>query len=393
MTKKTKTHISRALTKKQRARAEREALMNRWLIIGAAALGLLIVGLLLYGYLSEVALAGREPVAVVNGVPIRTDDFQARVRQRRMTMWMEQGFYQEQLSLIDPNDPAMAPMAEQINQAILNIETQLAPEGASIIGGQVLDDMVQEILIRQEAERLGITVSREEVDRLIESQFGYDRDAAPPDESPTTPGESPTATQPISPTTIPREEYEQRLQNYIDNVLKPSGMGLQDLREQAEASLLTDLVREVIVADIQSVVDQVDIRYASFSTQEEAQQFVARLDGGETWDDIATEIGGQEGNTAVFGGPSWLPQSMLTEQFGELVSSVVFETPVDSYTQPVLGSGDRYYVILVSGHEEREMPSYLLTYEQSRVFEDWLAQQKENVEYNPNWLDKVPLDP
>jgi hypothetical protein len=63
---------------------------------------------------------------------------------------------------------------------------------------------------------------------------------------------------------------------------------------------------------------------------------------------------------------------------------------VGSYTQPVIGNSGRYYVLYVLAHEEHELESQMLSYEQDRLFNDWFTQQRQSVEYSDNWQDKVP---
>ena len=60
----------------------------------------------------------------------------------------------------------MASFASQLQQ----YQAQLFP---TAIGQQVLDLMVEDKLIRQEAERRGITVSEEEINKAFEEAFGY----------------------------------------------------------------------------------------------------------------------------------------------------------------------------------------------------------------------------
>ncbi len=60
---------------------------------------------------------------------------------------------------------------------------------------------------------------------------------------------------------------------------------------------------------------------------------------------------------------------------------------------PLLGVRDQYYVIEVLGHEVQDLDLFMLMYEQNRVFQEWLTQQMQNVEYSEDWQDKVPTEP
>jgi parvulin-like peptidyl-prolyl isomerase len=391
--KRRKAAAPRPLTKKQRSRAEREARMNRWIIAGAVTVGVVVVAILAYGYLVEEVFKAREPVATVGGVVITTADFETRVRYHRVSLQQELNRYMAQRMALDPTDPEAAPLFDQLDEVIRRLEAQLAPEYAPVLGGQVLDQMVQEELIRQEAARRGIMVSQEEIDRAIEQQFGYDRDgsaggAVPPLSGPV------TATQPTTPTgSLTREEFEQNYQAYVEAVLEPSGLGEEGFRALAEVSLLYDKVREAIVSGIPTLMDQVQARYIAFPSEEEAAQVVERLDAGEAWEDIVAEIEADEESAAFASELDWRTEAFVTEQFGAEISQAVFDAPVGSYTQPLLGVSGRYYVIQVLGHEERELDPLMRAFERDRAFREWFNLQRQGVEYADDWQEKVPTRP
>ncbi len=390
----------RPLTKKQRTRAEREARLNRWIIAGAIAVGVLVIGILLYGYLAENVFKGRAPVATVNGVPITTADFQARVRHYRIVLKQQRDYYTSLRMELDPTDPNTSFMLEYLNGQIRQIESMLSDTYAMMLGKEVLDRMAQEEILRQEAARRGITVSSEEVDRAIEEQFGYDRDAAmaallTPTVVPTAPVTAETtltATATPEPTPLPKEEFDRRYQEYVKTYLKPSGLSEAQFRAMVEASLLYDKLQQAMAAELPQTMEQVQIRYLSFSTQEEAGKVAERLGmgKGEKWEDIAAEIKADQESTAHASEPEWVTKGFLAEQFGEEAASTVWETPVQQYTAPLAGTDGRWYIVQVMGREVRELESWLRSYEEQRVFQEWLQAQMATVQYSEDWASKIP---
>ncbi|MCX7854933.1 MAG: SurA N-terminal domain-containing protein [Anaerolineae bacterium] len=388
----------RPLTKKQRTRAEREARMTRWIIAGTVAIGVLVVGILLYGYLAENVFKGRAPVATVNGVPISTADFQARVRHYRLVLQEQRDYYTALRMELDPTDPSASYMLEYLNGQIRQIDSMLSATYATTLGKEVLDRMVQEEIIRQEAARRGISVSPEEIDRAIEEQFGYDRDAATaalltPTVVPTAPVTAETiltATATPMPTPVPKEEFDRRYQEYVKTHLKPSGLSEAKFRALVEASLLYDKLQQAMAAEVPQTMEQVHIRYFSFSTQEEAGQVADRLGKGEKWEDIAAEIEADQESAAHASEPEWVTQGFLTEQFGEEAASTIWETPAPQYTAPLAGTDSRWYIVQVMGREVRELESWLRSYEEQRVFQEWLQAQMATVQYSEDWASKVP---
>jgi len=387
----------RPMTKKQRTRAEREARMNRWIIAGTVAVGVLVIGILVYGYLAETVFKGRAPVATVNGVPITTADFQARVRHYRIVLQEQRDYYTAQRMQLDPTDPNASFLLEYLNGQIRQLDSMLSEASATALGKEVLDRMVQEELIRQEAARRGLTVSQEEIDRAIEEQFGYDRDAAVAFLTPTVVPTAPvttetalTATATPVPTPVPKEEFDRRYQEYVKTYLKPSGFNEVKFRAMVEASLLYDKLQQAMAAEVPQTMEQVRIRYLSFPTQEDAGKVAERLGKGEKWEDIAAEIKADEKSAAYASEPEWVTQGFLKEQFGEEAAGTIWETPAPQYTAPLAGTDSRWYIVQVMGREVRELESWLRSYEEQRAFQEWLQAQMATVQYSEDWASKVP---
>jgi parvulin-like peptidyl-prolyl isomerase len=387
----------RPMTKKQRTRAEREARMNRWIIAGTVAVGVLVLGILVYGYLAENVFKGRAPVATVNGVPITTADFQARVRHYRIVLQEQRDYYTAQRMQLDPTDPNASFLLEYLNGQIRQLDSMLSEASATALGKEVLDRMVQEELIRQEAARRGLTVSQEEIDRAIEEQFGYDRDAAVAFLTPTVVPTAPvtaetalTATATPVPTPVPKEEFDRRYQEYVKTYLKPSGLSEAKFRAMVEASLLYDKLQQAMAAEVPQTMEQVQIRYLSFPTQEDAGKVAERLGKGEKWEDIAAEIKADEKSAAYASEPEWVTQGFLKEQFGEEAAGTIWETPAPQYTAPLAGTDSRWYIVQVMGREVRELESWLRSYEEQRAFQEWLQAQMATVQYSEDWASKVP---
>jgi parvulin-like peptidyl-prolyl isomerase len=387
----------RPMTKKQRTRAEREARMNRWIIAGTVAVGVLVLGILVYGYLAENVFKGRAPVATVNGVPITTADFQARVRHYRIVLQEQRDYYTAQRMQLDPTDPNASFLLEYLNGQIRQLDSMLSEASATALGKEVLDRMVQEELIRQEAARRGLTVSQEEIDRAIEEQFGYDRDAAVAFLTPTVVPTAPvtaetalTATATPVPTPVPKEEFDRRYQEYVKTYLKPSGLSEAKFRAMVEASLLYDKLQQAMAAEVPQTMEQVRIRYLSFPTQEDAGKVAERLGKGEKWEDIAAEIKADEKSAAYASEPEWVTQGFLKEQFGEEAAGTIWETPAPQYTAPLAGTDSRWYIVQVMGREVRELESWLRSYEEQRAFQEWLQAQMATVQYSEDWASKVP---
>ncbi|OGO32144.1 MAG: hypothetical protein A2Z16_02140 [Chloroflexi bacterium RBG_16_54_18] len=153
-------------TKKHLARLEKERRQTQYIMIGAAIVVVSVLALIIFGILNQTVLADRRPVALVNGQPIRSSQFveQARYVRYLMVRNAENTYQMAQYFGQDPS------MAQNFVQQLQQVQAQLNP---SIMGNQVMDTTVDDILIRQEAEKLGITVTDAEVEQAFQAAFGY----------------------------------------------------------------------------------------------------------------------------------------------------------------------------------------------------------------------------
>jgi hypothetical protein len=140
-------------------------------------------------------------------------------------------------------------------------------------------------------------------------------------------------------------------------------------------------------------MDQSQVRYVAFSTEEDALAMIERLDAEEAWEDLVAEIEADEDSTAYSGDETWWTQNYVTEIFGEDIAATVFDTPAGSYTAPLAGSSGRSYVIEIIEREDAELTGAMLGFEQDNYFQEWLSAQRELIEFAEDWQDKVPTDP
>ncbi len=369
--------------------------MRRWVIIGTIAVCVLVAGIVGYGLLNEFVLKAREPVAVVNGVPITAADFEARVRYYRSLLREQQDYLKAQRMEVDPTNPDSSAYLGYLDGQIRQLDAYLSAANAVSLGKEVLDRLVQEELLRQEAARRGITVSPEEVDRAIEEQFGYNRDAAAAFLTPTTalsPTVELTATATPAPTPMPREEFERLYREFVNNRLKPAGLSEARFRAMVEASLLYDKLQEAFAAEVPQRMEQVQFRHMSFPSEEEARKVLERLDRGEKWEDIAAEIQKNTEDNAYAVDAEWGTQGYLEDLFGASAATI-WGLPDQHYTQPFASGDGRWYIVQVLGREERELDYWLRLTEQQRRFQAWLNDQMALVQYSDSWQKRVPTEP
>ena len=162
----------RTLTRKQHSRIDRERRQRRWIFIGTIIVVATVLITITIGIVLEQIIKPRQPVAEVGDTIITTSEFQSYTRYRRFQLVNEYlGTYQYVTQLGDPNSLSyFEPYLQQI-------QSELDPE---ILGLNMVNQMVENEIIRKEAQRLGIEVPREEVEEMVQASiFQYYPDGTP----------------------------------------------------------------------------------------------------------------------------------------------------------------------------------------------------------------------
>lgn len=421
------TSTPKAVTKKHMARLERERRQAN-LVRGIAIGGILMVALLLgYGYLNVNVLQLRDPVATVNGVEISTGEWQERVQLQRinlLNLYNTYQFYQQNFGM---------DTTQQLQ------EIQLTLQSPELLGQDVLDQMVDEILIRQEAEKLGISVSPEEVESFIQESYQFFPDGTPtPTITPTdlvlptlsseqltiypstaTPTEvltstpaptgtpdrsvtpTPTATTaPPSPTPVPQEptatstpytlegfqtQYQDALASFEE-----AGVSEATLRSAYEAELLREKLQEEITKDTPRTEEQVWARHILVEDLGKAKSVEALLDHGSDFAKLAQGMSTDTASGAQGGDLGWFGKGAMVAEFEE----AAFSMEIGEISEPIQ-SQFGYHIIQVLGHDE--IPLSTSQYEEKRqtAFTEWLTQTREEAEITifEVWKERVPPAP
>ena len=166
-------------TKKHLARQERERRQTQWILYIFVAILVAVAGLLAYGYLDVNYFQNQQPVAKVGDVEILTKDFKTRVYLERQSLVQQYMQYQ------------------QYQQFGIDVSSQLQQIQAKLnspvdIGQTVIDQMINEQLIRLEAKKRNIIISPDEIEARVRDTFGYFPDGTPTQQSTPTEFATPT---------------------------------------------------------------------------------------------------------------------------------------------------------------------------------------------------------
>jgi hypothetical protein len=377
-------------TRKQLSRAQREARQRRRINLAVGGVLLLVAAIIVGGFLyenisSQVRLS--QPVANVNGELISTTDFQSRVKLVRAQLHQQAQFYATTL-----ND----------TQTAQQIQSQL--DDPITLGGQVIDGMVDELLLKQAAADFNVSVSPDEIEQSIEELGGYQRN--PPTPAPTrTPLPTPTASGPItqtatpSPTPLPtstpisRESALQFYQEYLNSV----GVTDAEYRKYVEMNLYSDKVREAIGATVPTTTEQIKFQYIRIAA--DAVPTVTQAIEQDGFEKVYAAI---LSNTVPFTTSviaqelsEWVPQEAIstTTEWGPALAEALFSTPISQTTGIISNTTNTAsYIGFILGKGIEPLSASFLKQAQDRAVEAWL-QQRRNPAFILTWADRVPTKP
>jgi peptidyl-prolyl cis-trans isomerase D len=410
-------------SKKHIARLERERRQVRlikFIAIGVVAAVILIVA---YGYLDATYLQARQPVAEVNGEKITTKEFQARVglqRNQMLNQYMRYLQYQQLFGL-------------DVNAQLEEIQTSL--DTPVSVGQQVMDTMIDEILIRQEAERRGISVTTEEAESFTRSQFGFYPDGTPtPTITPTevvvnyptlsaeqlelvtatpVPTEEATSTPPPtvtpepsvaatatftpeptytpSPTATPftLEGYQGRVDDELQAV-EDLGLNEKQFRRLFENELLRTKLFEAVTDDTPREEEQVWARHILVADEETANDVYERLKNGEDFTALAVELSEDTGSAANGGDLGWFGTGQMVPVF----EAAAFRLEEGEISKPV-PSDFGWHIIQKLGQANVPLSANAYTQARQEAFDAFLANLREqsDVTIYDYWVERVPTSP
>jgi parvulin-like peptidyl-prolyl isomerase len=356
-------------TRKQLSRLEHERRVRRAVILGTAAVLGLVVLVLAWGLYDQFVRLPRKPVATVAGIPIRVSEYNKLLQYRRWD-------YRNYLSRLEDQKRQVSSAGEEQAFLVQYIDQQIdqVTQESMNLPTQVLDDLIDDQIMRQEAQRRGIVVSQEEIETRLEEQFGYDRNPPTPIPTPI------TSTLPITvtptPTTAPMtyEEFTQRTEDWFRVAREATGFTEADFRHLLESSLYREKVSEVLRAEAPTTAEQVHAQHILVETREEAQAVLDRLANGETFDDLAAELSLDESNKDQGGDLGWFGRGRMVAEFEETAFGLA-----PGETSGIVETQFGFHIIRVIERDaNRQLEGAELSQAQNQYVDDWLSQRRES---------------
>ncbi|MCL4562564.1 MAG: peptidylprolyl isomerase [Chloroflexi bacterium] len=435
-----KTPNPKVVSKKHLARLEKERRQNRFIIIVSVVILVIVVGVLGYGILDQTVLQQNQAVAKVGNEAITVHQFQVQVRYARFNL-IQQYNNLEQLMAFFGSDPTNA---SYFQQQLSQITSQL--NDPTSLGTTVLDQMVNDRIIKQEAIKRGITVTQGEITNAMQAAFNYfpngtptptitPTEAATPTLSPTqlalvpptatptvtpTPTASPTPTitptpkvtntptavspvtpTPSGPTETPTPQptatpytlqgYQTSVQSFL-GLVNSYGFTESDLRQLFEYQLYQQKLSAEINAGLKPEQDQVWVRQIVVPDLAAAQAVETRLKNGENFATVAKEVSTDTATKDNGGDLGWFGKGTQDSA----LEAAAFSMKIGEISQPIKEASGSYVVIQLLGHEVRPLDATQFTTLQQTNFQDWLtsAQTSYKISKYPNvWQQFIPTEP
>ncbi|MCC7206121.1 MAG: peptidylprolyl isomerase [Anaerolineae bacterium] len=406
----------RVADRKYLSRAEREQRANRIILTSALIIAGAVVVLLLAAVLVDNVIRPSQSVASVGSASISARDFERRVRFERWRTGL-------QVAAVAQFAPQL--LQDQTSPFYASYQNLQIP---SLMGQQVLNDMVDGLVIKQYAADNGITVNDDEIDKYVYDLFGFQ--PTPMTETPTrTPSltltplvsatPSPTATQTTEPsetttpipatstpvptgvptaTPGPTEQYENFVQNrrdYIDEAARLTGYGEAEIRAVFAEEALREKVLRAVAGDPPTEQEQIKARHILVKSSDEAQEILAALQQGEPFAALARANSTDQGSKDQGGELGWQGKGVYVPEFEEAIWNAEpgqILGPIDTTAN---GENFGFHIIQVEERAMRPLTDSQAQQVQQQVFSDWLESERErlNAQTFSAWRDFVPEEP
>lgn len=286
-------------------------------VICSMALGVAIGSAILVGCSGQIpspgtpeatATTGEGLAAVVNGEPITMEDYQKQVYQ------VEAFFQQEGLDL----------------------ESEEGRERLAQARRQVLEQMIDQVLIRQAAVEMDVSISDAELEsniqEIVEQSGG-------------------------------QEQFNQSLQ--------ATETSYDDFRQMLLDQLLSEAVFSAVTESVSSVGEQVHARHILLPTRERAEEVLARLQGGEDFAFLAREYSEDISSRESGGDMGFFPRGVMPAE----VEDGAFSLDVGEISE-IIESPFGFHILQVLEKEEREIAVEIFENLRQQTLMKWLEERR-----------------
>ena len=437
------------LSRKEFLRQRKQAEKTNQIRLAVIAVGALLGLILLTAVIVEYVVRPRQAIVQVGEETITLAEWQERVRFERAQILIG---IENAVDTFFNGDigTAQQVFGQQLSQQLSILQD---PE---TFGEQILNQMIDEIIIRQEAQSRGLTVTEEEVDAAIGERYSY-YDGGLPTPFPTstqtpvpTPSITPIPTQAITttegvtevatleptleptvgPTSTPlptatpvsqeafEEAYNEELAAYQDK-----GANEALFRYVVEQNLYAEKLLEAVADERADEIDleelQANLLVLSFGTEEEALDYQQRIEESDfitVWNTVrsdalatppvatdGTETTAEPTSTVQATEYVWRNEAALEMTVGITNTATIIDDleigEVSGILENIVAAADgtgstTYYIVQLGGREMRELGESNVSQQEQQVFQAWIQEIRlDRFEDLGNWRGRAPRQP
>jgi peptidyl-prolyl cis-trans isomerase D len=420
------------ILKKHEVHLHREQKQKKYLLVGLIVTLILVLGLIGYGLLDQFVLQNYRPVATVDNTQITVGYFQRIVWLQRDILYKNH----QDLAAIYNSVKDNQYMAYMYGQQIQSYEKQLDASNSKQIGDTILNRMVEDILVSQEAQKRNLTVTDAELNQYLQEKiFAYYANGTPtaaptvtpfststlspaqmtlvpPTAIPTsalteaataTATSAPTATldPKVTPSATPTEivyptatpytldAYNKNLAQFVTDG-KKYGLNVEDIKTFLRGFILREKLTKDMTSDMKPEEEQVWARHILVKDEATAKTVKERLDKGEDFAKVAKELSQDTGSKESGGDLGWFGAGKMVAEF----ETAAFKLKVGEISDPVK-SQFGYHIIQALGHEVRPISESDFDTLKNNRFEKWItdAVAKAKVVKTDNYAQYIPAEP
>ncbi|MEZ4513470.1 MAG: SurA N-terminal domain-containing protein [Chloroflexota bacterium] len=373
----TPEEVAQRQSRKEVLLARKQEQQMRRIRLGAYIVGGLLLLVLLVGLVNEFLIVPNRAVAVVNGEDISLSQWRDRVTYERAQRIV---FLENQYEAFEGNVGIIQQFAGQ------SINDLLDSEG---LGQAVLNQMVDEVVIRQAAQERGISVSEADIDAYIGESFNYFNGESPtpfptatatimptPSLTPiptaviteVVPTNTPFPTATIGPTATPRptatpvsaESFQTELDDLVSSL---TALGAKEsvYRSVVAAQLYREQLADALAEEqaLPKEAEQANLFQISTTVEADAQELLAMVESEgylTVWNTLRSgEAEIQASASEIMG----RLQEDLAQELDDNIAQEAFSLPLDTPSGVLeRDMGDEtktYYIIQVSGREVKPL--------------------------------------
>jgi hypothetical protein len=403
------------------ARKQQRQLRN--IRIGVVVIAILIVVVIAVALINELVITPSRTVATVTGTDITLRDWQDRIKFERAQRIV---FLENQLDAFGGDVGIVQQFGGQVINELFD------PEG---MGQNMINVMAEEQVTCQAVVDRGIVITDADVQAFIEASYNYfpeERQPTPMPEptetvAPTpsitplptavitevvptatvfpTPTTGPTETPLPTATPVPEsfflEQYGQRIARFNE-----LGVSESTYRNVIRAQLCRDRLAEALAEEqsLASTAPHASLFLISAETREEADEVLAQLETEDflmAWNTIRSRPQDPEAEvqpTTTAFELLWRTEQSLLSTAGSEIATAAFELDLNQPSDVIeVDNGDgttSYYILLVSGREERELTEAEFQTRRNEIAQAYVDELLVgNLQINDLWRGRVPTVP